>query len=96
MTNLHQKIKSTSLFSPDEKVDIIITLEQMTDEKKSQLEAVIDEYDAKHKSLVNNFTEETKKDLTNLEEKTNGDKDIQKAVDLMKKGLEEITKVQLN
>jgi hypothetical protein len=90
MTPLQTKIRATTLFSPTEKVDIILALEQMTDEKKSQLEAVIDEYDAKHKTLVTEFVDESKKDLTMLEEKAKDDEDIQKAANLMKQGLEEI------
>lgn len=55
MNQLKQKIQATALFTPQEKIDILVAVETFSDADKTKLEAIIDEYDAKYKTITQTF-----------------------------------------
>lgn len=55
MDPLKQKIKETQLFTPQEKIDILASIDTIGDEDQKKLTAIIDEYDAKHKTITQTF-----------------------------------------
>lgn len=88
MTSLQKKIRNTTLFSAEEKVDLLIGLDHMTNDQKNQLEISIDEYQTKHLTLTQQFKNDTEQHLDTLIGKTGADdKEILKAAKLMKDGL---------
>ncbi len=88
MTPLQKKIRATTLFSLEEKVDLLIALDHMTDDQKNQLENSIDEYQEKHAVLTQQFKNDTEQHLDTLIGKTGADdKEILASAKLMKDGL---------
>lgn len=48
MDPLKQKIKTTLLFTPQEKIDILASFDTISSDDKTKLKVIIDEYDAKY------------------------------------------------
>ena len=91
MTPLQNKIRTTTLFSAEEKVDLLIGLDHMTDDQKKQLEDSIDEYQTKHLALTQQFKNDTEQHLDTLVSQTGTDDDeILKAAKLMKDSLNDL------
>lgn len=55
MNQLKQKIQATALFTPQEKIDILVSVDTFSDDDKTKLEAIIDEYDAKYTTITQTF-----------------------------------------
>lgn len=91
MNSLQKKIRNTTLFSAEEKVDLLIGLDHMTNDQKNQLEISIDEYQTKHLALTQQFKNDTQQHLNTLVTQTNtDDEEILKAAKLMKDGLNDM------
>ncbi len=56
--NLKQKIQKTKLFADSEKIALLVKLDELSVEDKSELESVIDRYDAEYKASVTKLTDE--------------------------------------
>ncbi|MBI3560037.1 hypothetical protein HY087_02840 [Candidatus Gottesmanbacteria bacterium] len=55
MDPLKKKIQETMLFAPQEKIDILASLDTISSNDKTKLEAIIDEYDAKYTKITQTF-----------------------------------------
>lgn len=89
MDTLKLQIKRTNLFSPQEKIDLIIGIDTFTDEQRIHLASVINEFDTKQNQLTSSFKKDTLLDLDRLEIGLKGHEadDIQKTIHNMRSGL---------
>lgn len=89
MQNLNKKIQATRLFSDPQKVDLLVKLEDASEEDKKKLEAGIDAFDqayakavVKHSAQIRSILGHAVKDMPEEEKKLNQD-----AIDELKLGL---------
>lgn len=85
---LKLSISKTALFSPNEKVDLLVIVDTMTDTQKKGLSDIITEYDKKHHQLGQQFKKTTLEELKTLTSQSGDSPSIGQAGDLMKKGLD--------
>lgn len=93
MNNLKQKIKQTVLFTPDEKVDILVAYDTFLDLDVKELESIIDEYDEKYTQILATFRRNMIQELDTIQGKIPSKKLelMKKAVDTIKSGLITVT-----
>jgi hypothetical protein len=92
MKDLAQKIKNTALFSSDEKVEILASIETFSDSDKLQLADIVDEYDRKFSDILSTFKQNMNSKLDEMEKSTspaNVDT-MREAVGKIKSGLDVI------
>jgi len=70
MKDLAQKIKNTALFSSDEKVEILASIETFSDSDKLQLADIVDEYDRKFSDILSTFKQNMNSKLDEMEKTT--------------------------
>lgn len=85
---LKQLIGQTALFSPNEKVDLLVLIDSMTDTQKKGLTDVIKVYNKKHNQLGQQFKKSTLDEFHSLSSQSGDSPSIRQAGDLMKKGLD--------
>lgn len=92
MVNLKQKIKKTTLFAPDEKVDILTSIDTFSQHDLTELESILDEYDDKCKEILVTFRQNMVQELDNIQKNSpNGGKaQMKEAVKKIKSGLDVI------
>lgn len=73
-SKIHRKIQATKLFTDAQKVDILVTLAEASDEDKAKLEAGIDAFDqqyvssiAKHAQQIRSVLGHATKDMSDEE-----------------------------
>lgn len=93
MDSLIRKIRETNLFSVREKADLEASVNRLTADQKTRLEAVIDGYETERRGLMAKFKEESLRDLSNLELNASGpDSDnVKTAAGLIRSGLDAIS-----
>lgn len=89
MDSLKQKVKATLLFTPQEKIDILVSFDTITTDDKTKLETIIDEYDAKYAKAIRTMKAGVTEELTGIVNDANqGDKDrITASAEKIKSGL---------
>jgi len=90
MNTLKQKIKSTLLFTPVGKIELLTRLDELTIEVQTQLESIIDEYNAKYVEATTVSRQNIVKDLTAMEQKNKDNPAVVSALKSIKLGLEEM------
>ena len=92
MKDLAQKIKNTALFSSDEKVEILASIETFSDSDKLQLADIVDEYDRKFSDILSTFKQNMNSKLDEMEKTTSPASvdTMREAVGKIKSGLDVI------
>ncbi len=67
MDPLKQEIQSTSLFTPQEKIDILATFDTLGEDDKKKLSEIIDSYDAKYKAITGTFKKNMMEELSSID-----------------------------
>ncbi len=93
MNDLKYKIKNTSLFTPEEKVEILTALDTFSEHDVKELESIIDEYDGKYKNILQTFRQNMFEELESIEKKTPPEKlaQMKQAIEKIKSGLTVVT-----
>ena len=70
MNDLKQKVKNTALFTPDEKIEILASIDTFSDSDKAQLGDIVDEYDREYVKIMANFRQSMVSELDSIVKKT--------------------------
>lgn len=92
MDKLKLKIKNTTLFDDEDKVNILTALETFSVSELKELESVVDEFDAKYLGIVSEYQSKVLAELDGIvADATPEDKDrLTKAAGLIKSGLNDV------
>lgn len=92
MNGLKQKIKYTALFTPEEKIEILVAIDTFSQSDTKQLTDIVDEYDRKFAIILSIFKQNMNTKLDEIEQSTSPDNAAQMrdAVSKIKSGLDVI------
>lgn len=93
MNDLKQKVKNTALFTSDEKIEILASVDTFSDSDKAQLGDIVDEYDREYVKIMSNFKQCMVSELDSIEKKTSPADlaRMHEAVAKIKSGLDVVT-----
>ncbi len=67
MDGLKLKIKQTTLFTDQEKIEFLLAVDSFSQKDQHELSDIIDEYDAKHANITQQFKDNILAELTAIE-----------------------------
>ena len=70
MSDLAKQIKFTTLFTSEEKLEILASLDTFSESDRSQLAEIVAEYDQKFDSILTTFKQNMNSKLDEMEKKT--------------------------
>jgi len=78
------------LFTPEEKLEFLSRIDELSEDVRRQVEVVIDEYDTSYKKATKISRDKLVSDLTALEKKQGNNKSLVSAFQFMKQGAVEM------